>query len=322
MESKETQVRENGRASTLQKKGNTVPVESKLLDPNSIPMFGHPALNSPKNCVKFLEFKNGKSGIGEYSLSCWASDIKATCNGLILLDNNLKKGGVIVLNPVTKKVIALPVGTLCNHPHEESYGFAMSDVTGEYKVVHLVLDQLGFACCEIFSLYKKTWRDVNGPSIELVDNGGFGHVPVSAIGALHWPFYRSDYVVSMEVDEEKFHHIELPKSCTTHDRIIEICGCLGFVTHEDMNHIDIWILTSLCGEEWTKNHTITVETTRDMVPLCSLRFKGDIIFHTSDGSFYAYDFQQQQMTEIIGKINRLPWCLPHVNSLVTWDARE
>nr|WRO64608.1 MYB transcription factor protein [Rosa persica] len=321
---KKLKVGENGRsypiASNLQEKQNKIPVESKLFDPNSIPIFGHPALNSPKNFVQFLEFKSGKSDIGEYGLSCLGNNIRATCNGLILLDNKLKKGGVIVLNPVTKKVIALPVGTLCRLLHQESYGFALSDVTGEYKVVHLFLDQLGFAGCEILSLNKKAWREVSGPSFGLFGNNGFGYAPVSAAGALHWipHFNGSNYVVSMEVDKEKFHQIPLPKSRRTHDRIIEIGGSLGFVTHEDMNHIDIWILKGLSGEGWTKQHGITVDSKIDMVPLCSLRIKGDIIFRRNkDGSFYAYDFQQQQMTEI-GKINGLPRCLPHVNSLVTW----
>lgn len=327
--SKKTKVGEKDRSypfpttSGSQVKPNTVSVESKLLDPNSIPIFGLPTLNSTKSFVQFLEFKNGKSEIGEYSLSC-LGNIRATCNGLILLDNKLKKGGVIVMNPVTKKLIALPLGTLCHLPHQESYGFALSDLTGEYKVVHLFRDQLGFVGCEIFSLYKKAWREVNGPSFGLFGNKGFGYAPVSAIGALHWipHFDRSNYIVSMEVDKEKFHQMPLPKGCRIHDRIIEIGGFLGFVTHEGMNQIDIWILKGLCGEVWTKNHSITVDSKIDMVPLCSLRIKGDIIFNRNkDGSFYAYDFQQQKMTEV-GMIKGLPRSsvtyLSHVNSLVSW----
>lgn len=303
--------------STLQENRNTVPVESKLLDPNNVPMFGHPALTSPKSSVQFMEFKNGGSDIVEYSLSCLGNNIRATCNGLMLLDNKLKKGGVIVLNPVTKKVTDLPVGTLC---HQESYGFAMSHVTAEYKVVHLFLDRLGFAGCEILSLHKKAWRGVNGPSFGLFSNHRFGYAPLSAIGALHWmPHLKgSNYIVSMEVDKETFHQIPLPKSCGFHDRIIEIGGSLGLVTHEDINHIDIWILKDLFGEGWTKQHSITVDTKTDMVPLCSLRIKGDIIFCRMKGnSLYAFDFQQQQMTEI-GKVNSSVKYLPHVNSLVTW----
>ncbi|XP_050377749.1 putative F-box protein At3g10240 [Argentina anserina] len=304
--------------STLQETRNTVPVESKLLDPNSLPIFGHPALNSPTNCVQFIRFENGECDIGEYSLCCLSDNIKATCNGLILLDNKLKKGGVIVLNPVTKKRIALPLGTLPLRRYEESYGFAMSDVTGEFKIVHLFLDELGNAHCEILGPYKKTWRGVNFPSFGLFRNG-FGLTPVSLIGALHWipHFERSNYIVSMEVEKEKFHQTPLPLGGGFHDRIIEIGGSIGFVTQEE-TCIDIWILKGLFGEGWSKQHTITLDTITRMVPLCSLRIKGNIIFRREKGSsIYSYDFEQQQMTKI-GKVNPSVSYLPHVNSLVTW----
>ncbi|KAJ0085077.1 hypothetical protein Patl1_07386 [Pistacia atlantica] len=84
-------------------------------------------------------------------------------NGLMLLDNRGKNGGLVVMNPVTRKMVALPVGNLCP-PYEESYGFALSEATGEYKVVHLFRDNY--------------------------------------IGALHWipEFDASDYEVSMFLD--------------------------------------------------------------------------------------------------------------------------
>lgn len=307
-------------ASVPEENPNTVSVEAKLLQPNCIPIFSHSSLSSTKFSVRFLAIKNGKAEIGEYSLSCLGS-IRATCNGLILVDNKLK-GGLIVLNPVTRRLIALPIGTL-HRPYNESYGFASSDVTGEYKIVHLFQDELGFVSCEILSFRKKAWREVDGPAFGLF--GWFGYAPVSAIGALHWitEFDRSDYIVSMEINEEKFHQIPLPKSCRTHDRIVAMGDALGFVIHEDINHIDVWILKGFCGEVWTKNHSITVGTIIDMTPLFSLRIKGDIIFkRDEDGSLYAYDFQHQEMTKVEMVKECIPkfssTYLPHVNSLVSW----
>lgn len=306
------------KASIPREKPNTVSVELKLLNPNPIPIFGHPLINSPMFSVQFLDFKNDKSEIGEYNLKC-SGKIRATCNGLILLDNMVKKGGLAVMNPVTRKLIALPLGTL-SRPHRESYGFILNDVTGEYKVVHLFRDELGFDSCEILSLWTQAWREVNGPPFRLLR--WFGYAPVSAIGALHWipQVDRSDYIVSMEVEKEKFHQIPLPKPSRTHDRILEMGGLLSFVIHEGMNHIDIWILKGLCGEVWTKNHSITVGSVIDMVPLFSLRIKGDIIFkRDEDGSLYAYSFRDQEMR----KVDMVNGCIrrsymPHVNTLVSW----
>ena len=247
-------------ASAPEENPNTVSVESKLLPSNCIPIFSNLSLKSTKFSVQFLAIKNGKAEIGGYSLSCLGS-IRATCNGLILLENKVKAGGLIVLNPVTRKLIALPLGTL-QRPYNESYGFALSDVTGEYKIVHLFRDELGFVSCEILSLWTNVWREVNGPAFGLF--GWFGYAPVFAIGALHWipQVDRSDYIVSVEVHKEKFHQVPLPKSCRTHDRIIEMGGALGFVIHEDINCIDIWILKGFYGEVWTKYHSITVGSNR------------------------------------------------------------
>ncbi|ONI35835.1 hypothetical protein PRUPE_1G556700 [Prunus persica] len=273
---------------------NTVSVELNLLQPKPIPIFNHTTINAPRFSVQFLEFKNDKSKIGEYSLSC-SGNIRATCNGLILLDNKLKNGGLVVMNPVTRKLIALPLGTL-SRPHDESYGFALIDSTGEYKVVHLFRDELRF---------------VDGP--------------ISAIGGLHWipQVDRSEYIVSIEVDKEKFHQIPLPRSSRTHDRIVDMGGVLCLIVHEDVNHIDIWILKGFYGEVWTKYHSITVGSIIDMVPLFSLRIKGDIIFkRDEDGSFYVYDFQHQEMRKVEMVEGCIPRSsttyLPHVNSLVSW----
>lgn len=307
--------------SSLPQRPNCISVESKLVQSKSAALFDQSVVDPSSFSVQFLEFSGAKSKIVEYNLRC-RGDIRATCNGLILLDNKMKKGGLIVMNPVTRKLSALPLGTLYS-PHNESYGFVLSSVTGEYKVVHLFRDVLGYVSCEVLNLGSRSWREIDGPSFGLF--GWFGYSPVSAIGALHWipRVDQSDYIVSMEVDEEKFHQVPLPKSCKTADRIVEVGGSLGFVTHhEEVCQIDIWILKSLFGEVWTKHHSITVGCILDMVPLFSLRIKGDMIFRRDeDGSFYVYDFQLGTMAKVEMVKGCVPLSasyLPHVNSLVSW----
>lgn len=303
---------------------NSFSVESKLIQSESVTLFEQSVVDCSSFSVQFVEFNGGKSKIAEYNLRC-QGDIRATCNGLILLDNKIKKGGLLVMNPVTRKLSALPLGTLYS-PHKESYGFALSNVTGEYKVVHLFKDVMGYVSCEILNLGTRFWREIDGPSFGLF--GWFGYSPVSAIGALHWipQFDQSDYIVSMEVHEEKFHQVPLPKSCKTADRIVEVGGSLGFVTHhEEVCQIDIWILKNLFGEVWTKHHSITVGCILDMVPLFSLRIKGDMIFkRDEDGSFYIYDFQLGTMTkvEMAKGVPLYASYLPHINSLVSWCSRD
>uniref|UniRef100_A0A2P2Q4F5 Uncharacterized protein n=1 Tax=Rhizophora mucronata TaxID=61149 RepID=A0A2P2Q4F5_RHIMU len=303
---------------------NTFSVEGSFLQSLPVPIFDQPKTNRESTYyVQFIEFGEGKSKIGEYKMSC-RGNIRATCNGLILLDNKLKKGGLIVMNPVTRKIAAQPLGTLFP-PERESYGFAVNDVNGEYKVVHLFQDNSGYVSCETLVLGNRSWRAVDGPSLGLF--GWLGYPPISAIGGLHWipQVDRSDYLVSMEVHGEKFHTIQLPKSCRVHDKIIEMGGSLCFVFHEGLN-IDIWSLKCLSGDAWKKQYSITRGCIIDMVPLLSLRVSGDLIFkRNEDGSFYAYDVKLQEMRKIEshnGHFLRAGPYLPHVNSLVSWTRSE
>ncbi|KAB1219422.1 hypothetical protein CJ030_MR3G001095 [Morella rubra] len=221
-------------ASIPPEKPNTVSVETKFLQSACVPVLGQPNMDpNMKSYIKFLEISGEKSEVGEYNVRC-LGNIRA------------------------RKLIALPLGTLYP-PHDESYGFALSNITREYKVVRLFRDELGCLGCEILILGTRVWRGVNGPSVGLV--GWF------AIGALHWVPHidDSDYIVSMDVDTEKFHTVPLPKSSRTHDGIVEMGGFLSFVTHAELNQIEVWILKGI-GESWTKQHSIITGSVVDMVP--------------------------------------------------------
>ncbi|XP_022936001.1 F-box protein CPR30-like [Cucurbita moschata] len=301
-------------------KSNTLSIESKFMQSDESLSLFHNLDPTSKTFIHFLEFKDGLSNVGEYSLSCFGR-IRATCSGLILLDNKLKKGGLIITNPVTRKLTSIPPGTL-NSPHDESYGFAYDDVLGQYKVVHLFRDELMYISCEIFIIGTKKWRAVDGPSFGLF--GWLGFRPVEAIGALHWipQVNHSDCIVSLEIETEKFQTIPLPNSCNMYDGIVEIGSSLSFVTHQE-THTDIWILKGLSGEVWIKQHSINIGCRMDMIPLLSFRIRGDLVFRSKDGLFYIYDFELRSITKVKNQ-NRLgvsSGCLfPHVNSMVSWSS--
>lgn len=305
-------------------KPNTFSLEAKLFQRQNVHVFNQPDISpSSKFHLKYMEIKDGKSKIGEFNATCLGR-IRATCNGLILLDNKMKKGGLIVMNPVTKEFDPLPLGSI--YPsHDESYGLAFCESAREYKVVHLFRDEMQFVGCEILKLGTRYWIPVDGPSFGLFN--WFGYDPVFAIGGLHWSpeIDHYDYIVSMGVDDEKFIKIPLPKNTRYNERIIEMGGFLCYVAHEEMNQIDVWILKNLSADNWTKNYTITVGCIRDMVPLYCSRFNGEMVLKDKDGTLYSYDFELQVMRRVdIGKgCFYADGCFfPHVNSLVSWQTEE
>ncbi|KAL2538865.1 uncharacterized protein Fot_20256 [Forsythia ovata] len=301
-------------------KPNTFSVESKVLHTQSVPICHWPHIHpSSLFYVMFMEIKNGKSTIKEYNETC-IGKIRATCNGLILLENRMKKEGLVVMNPVTRELMTIPMGTQSS-PHCESYGLVFCHRSSNYKVVHLFQDESQYIGCEIINIGSGCWRVTDGPSFGLF--GWLGYEPVFAMGALHWlPLINhNDYIVSLLVDDEKFKKIPLPKSGEIHDRIVAMSGFLGFVTHEDMNRIDVWILRDLGCEVWQKLYTIRMDCTKNMVPLYCSRIDGEIIFKKNDYDLYSYVCSSQIMSKVEVKKGCFPFngCyLPHVNSLVSW----
>ncbi|KAG6390278.1 hypothetical protein SASPL_148010 [Salvia splendens] len=166
--------------------------------------------------IKYLEIGGDKSTIKEYNVTC-TGHIKATCNGLIILEKVVKGRGLIVMNPVTREVEEVPLGTMCD-PHRES---------SRYKLVHLFQDASQCIGCEIMHIRSRTWRVVEGPPHGFM--GWLGYPPVSATGALP-NVDHNEHIVSMPLKDEKFVKIPLPSTGGIHDRVLEIGGSLGFVS--------------------------------------------------------------------------------------------
>ncbi|XP_027149110.1 putative F-box protein At3g17265 isoform X2 [Coffea eugenioides] len=307
----------------LQEKPNAFSVESKLFQLQSVPVRQQPLIDpSLLLHIKFMEIENGKMKIEEYNTTCLGT-IRGAGGGLIVLDDKMKNGGLIVMNPVTKELTALPSGSLCS-PHNESYGLAFCQTTRNFKLVHLFQGEMQFVSCEILDLGAKSWRIVDGPAFRAFR--WFVYDPVFAIGAIHWvpKTMHSKYIVYMTVDDEKFHRIPLPRRSKLHDRIMEMHGGLGFVTRKKLCRIDVWILRNLCGDGWTKQYSITVDCNSHLIPLYSSRICGEMIFEDKDGSLYAYDCSLQNMRKVEMQEGSFPVVghyFAHVNSLLSWKIQ-
>uniref|UniRef100_A0A803M508 F-box domain-containing protein n=1 Tax=Chenopodium quinoa TaxID=63459 RepID=A0A803M508_CHEQI len=228
--------------------------------------------------IYFLEIENEKGKLLDLYMSCYGS-VVSSCNGLILItskhevlgryrdssldqplvDSKENPGQLIVMNPMTRKLIGFPLGTLPFKLHDESYGLVFSHSKGVYKVVHLFKDKSGCIACEILSLQTRSWKAVDGPVGVLFRN--FGQAPIPTVGALHWLLgsFGYDYIISMKADDENFFITDLPKTMDKYDRLVAMGGSLSFVNGLDKDHIEVWILKGLEGTKWVKQHTILID---------------------------------------------------------------
>ncbi|MCL7034914.1 hypothetical protein MKW94_010560 [Papaver nudicaule] len=269
--------------------------------------------------LQFMEIRDGKSMVRSLKLSTYG-EIRAACNGLVLLENS-RICGPIVINPVTREYTVLRRGTIA-HPLNESYGFAFNDRTGKYKVVHLFRDSLQYFGCEIIELGSQTWRAVDGPTFGLLSQ--LGKAPVVSIGAMHWLPHveNSEYMVSMGIDDEKFRKIQLLKTSRQYDGLVDMAGLLSFVTHVSYNQLDVWTLKDLDGSKWILKHSITVGMlTLCMVPFCCSSRNKLVLKRDINKTLFTYDFEKKEMREIEMSEGASPYVgsyVPHFNSIVSW----
>ncbi|KAI3887384.1 hypothetical protein MKW92_050779 [Papaver armeniacum] len=265
--------------------------------------------------LQFMEIKDGKRTVKSLKLSSYG-EIRAASNGLVLLENSR----ICVINPVTREYTVLCRGTVAL-PQDESYGFACSDRTGKYRVAHLFRDHLRYFGCEVIEVGSHTWRAVDGPSFGLISQ--LGKAPVVSLGAFHWMPHieNNDYIVSMGIDDENFCKIQLPKTSGRYDGLVDMGGCLWFVSHADYNQLDVWILEGLDGSKWILKHSIIAGLTLPFVYSSTnkLVLKRDI-----NSTLFTYDFEQREMKEFEMNEDCSPYLgsyVPHFNSLVSWKNR-
>uniref|UniRef100_A0A803KZX3 F-box domain-containing protein n=1 Tax=Chenopodium quinoa TaxID=63459 RepID=A0A803KZX3_CHEQI len=331
------------------KRPSTFHVETQLNQAESFCLFPCSSGAKQSKFIHFLEIDNEKGKLIDLNISCSGS-LVSTCNGLILitsmqeglmkhsnsfLDHPLvgsqeKPGWLIVMNPMTRKLIGFPPGTLPIKLHNESYGLVYSHLEGVFKVVHLFKDKSGCIACEILSLQTRSWKAVDGPVGTLFNKLGQAHI--SALGALHWlpgPS-NSNYIISMGADDEKFSVTDLPMTMGMYNRLVEMGGFLSFVNSLDMDHIDVWVLKGLEGAKWVKQHTICIDALLGYVdneeyslPSFGLNAK-EMVFRRKK-RLYAYDFELEEIREIEmdhESITAYENIIPHSNNLATWEPLE
>ncbi|XP_057793582.1 F-box/LRR-repeat/kelch-repeat protein At2g27520-like isoform X2 [Salvia miltiorrhiza] len=271
-----------------------------------------PNEGKPKAYFHFLSLDCLSSSFVESSVPDLAS-VRASYNGLVLASNGRRKR-LVLMNPITGKHVELPLGVSSHHLCE-SFGIAFCSEAKTYKVVHLFREVLGGVGCEILSVDTRKWMRIKGPHESI----RVRQMPVSVGGSLHWLASKRerDCFVSMDVRGERFVAKKLPAKREWGDRLVEIGGSLGFVSHAEVNTFQVWIMNGL-GECWMKRCSINLS---GCVPVCSRRDGEEMVLESAGGRLCVYNFGRDETRVVNGggepwfgkKINRL--YIPHRNTL-------
>ncbi|KAK1562882.1 hypothetical protein Q3G72_018465 [Acer saccharum] len=295
--------------------------------------------------------------------------IRSSFNGLVLVQEykyNLGQRSVFlqVRNLFTKCCLTLPkCPSDCSH---QACGIALGfdPSTKEYKVVHIYADGFGF---EIFTLgcSDNSWRTIPGPFQESYERPYnlqtfWWRDPVSVNGrVMHWYVDSKEYVVSMNMSDEKAYKTYLPKLDEEDQEIekdrycfIELGGNLSFFYKDSSTQIDVWIMKDLHGRNWVKIHSMMMESIDyypnskscssstsnnkfnplpdflKLFPVATMRdgevivFKHKLSFSSISEHLYFYDIQQMELKKFKCKINGQSGFITHRSSLVHWEDEK
>ncbi|KAL8481963.1 hypothetical protein ACS0TY_028199 [Phlomoides rotata] len=224
-------------------------------------------------------------------------NIYGSVNGLLFLrDKSLKPDGLFICNPITRDYIKLncPQEFVCSDKHVVAYGFGVSKLTGEHKVVGISHEchvegighlKISIPEWQVYTLGTGSWRRIaphgphylyGGPSFLATRNFG-----PFLNGNLHWLAYNMNgcpWISCFDLETETFCGISspLPRQGST-GCMASLCAlgdCLCLCDSTSDAEIVMWLMSESGDEKaWVKVYVIS--KTPDFFPF---RFMIGLIF--------------------------------------------
>ncbi|XP_071711775.1 F-box protein At3g07870-like isoform X2 [Rutidosis leptorrhynchoides] len=174
---------------------------------------------------------------------------EGSVNGLICLsssDSTIKK--TYICNPITREYMILPKSI--NDTRDGIYGFGVSLLTSEYKVIRVYRKPSMRRPCplyaEIYTLGTGQWRCLGPVTYSVYDfSGTFLNYHV------HWNFYdcenRVEKICTFDFDNETFQLFPSPPVCLERDNKFRgtlgvLKGCLCYAYYTRTLDVLIWVM--------------------------------------------------------------------------------
>ncbi|KAJ4704511.1 F-box domain containing protein [Melia azedarach] len=290
--------------------------------------------------VKALDFNLNTAPIPRM-----AQQILSSFNGLILIHDREHRRQLHVVNLANKFSVTLPsCPSACEHVGCGT-AITLDPSTSEYKIVHMFADGFGL---EIFTLGcpDKAWKRIRGP-FRVPEERPFNvekfrwENPVCINGQfLHWSVGSDEYIVSMNISNEKWRRIHLPGNDRYRYRydLLDIEGNLALFYKVSNTQIDVWVLEDYEKQGWIQRYSIMSESrihgTRSLPEFRKLHAvtaleDGHLIMfrhqrgkHDLNDCYCLYDIKQRELKRSRMKIKRKTKFIHHKSSLLVCSRNE
>ncbi|KAL1533733.1 F-box protein-like protein [Salvia divinorum] len=186
-------------------------------------------------------------------------------NGLLLIYSSLERR-IYICNPLTRQYIELCCPQEFISLHILSFGFGVSKLSGQYKVVYINTDSSSDSHC-VYTLGTGTWRRVEpGPA----SGCSFCfHAYIVCNGNPHWTVYDSAqifWICAFDLETECFSIFSAPAvdglaegGPAIHVKLNVLRGCLCLSYTLD-NKVVIWLMKEYrVQESWTMEYQISID---------------------------------------------------------------
>ncbi|KAE8732444.1 Detected protein of confused Function [Hibiscus syriacus] len=217
-----------------------------------------------------------------------------------------------ICNPVTKKALLIPRGSLSNE--KPSIGVAFGPKINEYKIFRFFSAKFislakhpsrNSRQCEVYSSSTGSWSVIGRvpycPMHSSHSPLGSNHVFVN--GKIYW-FIALDEdplipgsILTVDLDET-FGTINLPGDVTEHSYLVNLKGCLSLVSvHDEDEIMNIWILDSRNEPKWELKCRDIVPFSNDECAEFVVAMENDLFVITSS-QYHIYDSEYRFWREL------------------------
>lgn len=239
-------------------------ITKEILSEVAFYVIQQPSLREFYNEIHFREIseKNGKLNEQKKFVPLpWGGRVRSICKELLLLTEPNKNGALYVYNRIRKVGRTLSLSEHCGGHSKCKCGLALvyDKFRGLYKIVHVFVGNSAVEC-EIFELQSESlflerseWRKIDGPSY-VGQRKYYWDDPISVNGSyIYWDVFSYEYILSMDIVEEKFYKIPLPGIRKNYSVLkIGDHSCLGLELPIRIGAAHMWILNHMTVEELAK----------------------------------------------------------------------
>ncbi|KAK1358309.1 hypothetical protein POM88_051565 [Heracleum sosnowskyi] len=242
-----------------------------------------------------------------------------SCHGLVCLAG-FSKPIVYIWNPSTRRFKILPAPNKRSKYFEPGIGFGFDPVSGDYKILRIVIHSNFVTEAELYSSNDDSWKDIEIPeTLQKFLPRPSSRCVYTKNGVVY--VEGCDGILSFDLKNEEFGILyEYPQYTKPNSRIFDVEGSVAMIFRSDpvkKSANSLWMLNDVCGKlSWTKKFDLDIIREKDYNVQCL--YLGDEQYVTVND--VGYINSKIQEIEKFDPPRRLTSIINYTESLVSLEG--